>query len=317
MNPNKFIILMLAVMFVFAVSSCDNNDSLLEYQEVESSVEQNNVVEKAATRASNPAISSIPRGWFEKNRGVGVQALQKNQKGKTIWVIAVNLKQGAKMGAVFDSPVSGSGTGDAKFTRKSISTWNSYGDFFACSNACYFDDKQNPCPTPFPLKQGGAMFSYGNGGSQADRKYEKLALIIDDENQYAKTVSIGKSSMQYSLLESAKKVYTGFVYDHGNSMTTEVGRTFVGLRDDDGDGKCEVILLLVVHGPRPTKGKPYVGLTHEKAREILSDEFSCSLNNIITFDGSGSSQLIVKGVKEIKGDNRILPVAFVIKEGGR
>ena len=129
------------------------------------------------------------------------------------------------------------------------------------------------------------MFSYGNGGSQADRKYEKLALIIDDENQYAKTVSIGKSSMQYSLLESAKKVYTGFVYDHGNSMTTEVGRTFVGLRDDDGDRKCEVILLLVVHGPRPTKGKPYVGLTHEKAREILSDEFSCSLNNIITFDG--------------------------------
>ena len=106
------------------------------------------------------------------------------------------------------------------------------------------------------------MFSYGNGGSQADRKYEKLALIIDGENQYAKTVSIGKSSMQYSLLESAKKVYTGFVYDHGNSMTTEVGRTFVGLRDDDGDRKCEVILLLVVHGPRPTKGKPYVGLTH-------------------------------------------------------
>ena len=50
MNLNKFIILILTVMFSFAVSSCDNNDSLLVSPEVESSVEPNEVVEKATTK---------------------------------------------------------------------------------------------------------------------------------------------------------------------------------------------------------------------------------------------------------------------------
>ena len=312
MNSKQFIVIMLAVMFSFVVSSCDKNDSLLVNPEVESSVEPNEVVEKATTRAATSAISSIPSGWIERNSGVGVQALQKGIEKR--WVIAVNLKQGAKMGTVFDYPVSGAETGDAKFTRKSISSWNDYGTFFACSNASFFDGRGNPyCKIPFPLKQGGIMFSYGNGGTQEDRAFEKIALVIDDKYQYAQAISIGKSPMNYVPLESAKKAYVGFVYSHGNDMDGKVGRIFVGLRDDDGDGKCEVILLLIVHGVRDKQN----GLSHKVARKILSDEFSCSLSNIITFDGSGSSQLIVERDKKIEGDKRTFPVAFVVKEGSR
>lgn len=168
-----------------------------------------------------------------------------------------------------------------------------------------FNAQEDPTRIPFPLKQNGIIYGIGNGGSNSDRTREKATLNIDDVNKSAEVLTIGSTYLDYTKLRT-RKAYVGFTYKDGNVPNSATKRTFVGIKDVDGDGKKETILLFVSGTAK----------THKNAVNILISSFSCSSSDIVTFDGGGSSQLLCPSYKKgylVGADTRNLPAAFVVK----
>jgi lipoprotein len=313
MNLDKFIILILTVMFSFVVSSCDKNDSLLVSPEVESSVEPNEVVEKATTKMNmleknilgvsssetmRDWFSGVIRNWSIESTGNGVVLLKKkNDTSGVTYLIVANLQQGAKVRMLFDPPLN-LGTENAKFYKRSLVNWNNYGTFFAIANSSFFDfHGGNPCTLPFPLKKNGIMYSLGNGGSNADHGKEKAVLNVYDT--YADIVPIGTNSMQYQPMANCDHSCAGF-YENTSNGGGRIGRTLMGIKDLDGDGFCEYAFLLVAS--KKTQPEAYNLL---KYGAIACDK-------VITFDGGDSSQLICRNSVKVSS-SRPIPVCVVIK----
>lgn len=301
MNLDKFIILILTVMFSFVVSSCDKNDSLLVSPEVESSVEPNEVVEKATTRNMS-YFQYITRNWNVRPQDVGRGvAFLTHKTDAGAFAVMANLAEGAKVGMVYDIR-SNAGTNNTTFYKKSLSTWNSYGNFFAIANSLFFDGRKtvNYPTLPFPLKQNGVMATYGNRGTVGDQNKVKYTLNIYSD--YAEITRIG-TSYTNSWLDNnlPSRSYVGFGKNDGNgSNDPSRRRTLVGLYDDDGDGQREYLILLVTTAR-------YESL----ATNFLENDFLC--DQIISFDGGGSSQIMCKGVSRLSS-SRPIPVAIVVKE---
>ena len=299
-------IMMMAVGSVFTSCTNDDDDFRVPAQEaqLDQALGQDSVASMTRGITLLSPLSSTPSGWTKSNtyKGNGVQLYTNSGS----YLIAANLKQGAKFGMVFEYPIQGAMTGDAVFTKLPISSWNSSGTFFACAGSQYFSSPSTSTTTtklPFFLKQDNQMYSYGTGGMPGtDTNRTKRALIIDDDNQKALAINVGTNPMDYDAVLNYKKAYAGFVNTSGNSiLSTTIRRTFVGILDDDGDGKNEVVLLLISYG-----------LNHSDAWHLLT-AIGCSQSNIVTFDGGASSQLICKNVVQFS-NARTLPGAFVVKE---
>lgn len=245
--------------------------------------------------------ADLLQNWDLLHYAPGTMMLKrKNEAPVSTYIVLANLKQGAKVGMVFDSPNS-----QGAFTRKNLSTWNTYGNFFAIANSSYFNISQQPSQLPFPLKQDGIMYTYGIGGSSADRSREKVVLNVHDQAKYAEILSIGTNPMNYTPMSGCNKSYAGFPGNVGNSSSSSVGRTLVGIKDQDGDGYCEFVILFVSSSK-----------TQSQAYNIMMQEILCDY--VMTFDGGGSSQFMYPGYQSsplISGDNRKLPVSIVIKNG--
>ena len=246
----------------------------------------------------------VPSGWSTVTTGNGTALYRKG--AEDTYVVMANLKTGAKIGMVYDTPSSGQGTSSAKFPKKLLTTWNTYGTFFAIANSLYFDTGSgNPCDFPFPFKQGGIFETLGDGGSSSDKLKEKAALNV--YSNYADIVTIGYDPMT-TILMVTDKSYAGFQgsITNANNAGTNTGRTLVGLKDEDGNGTREVVYLLVASSK-----------TQSVAYNILTQDFGCS--KVITFDGGGSTQLMCNGVSKVVSSDptpRTVPIAIVIKENG-
>lgn len=299
----------LLLCFSFIIfGACEKNESLDNQVKVESLVESetislpthNNALVK---KPQSDWFSNLLQNWELDQNAISNSTfiLKKKESSSRTYAVIANLKQGAKVGMVFDYP-SSKGQSNATFPRKRITDWNSYGTFFAVANSLYFNANQNPTQLPFPLKQNNEIYSLGNGGSSTDRNRQKYTLNIYDSEKYAEIARLGSTTIDYSRM--AAKSYVGFHGSQGNSPGSSVGRTLVGVKDADNDGKCELVILLVASKK-----------TQQQAYKILTDEFLC--DDVITYDGGGSSQLICPKINSnpiISGDGRKFPVAIVIKE---
>ena len=306
----KYVNFLLALLVVVFVVSCDRNDTVMETPlNTVSSVEQskNGALETRSFSPYRPFHQRIIEKWnVEKLGNSTILFKHKKFKSLPVYLIFANVKAGAKVGMLFDSP-NQLGTEGATFSKRSISAWNEYGSFFALTNSYYFGNGDRT-PLPFPLKQDGKFYTKGNGGANVDRRHMKCALNIYDD--YVEVVEVGTSSIDYSKMR-APRSYVGFSHAHGNREGVKLGRTFAGVLDMDYDGIYESIVILVVDGGSKA------GLIHDEAKNILINDVGCISSNIVTFDGSGSSQLIVPSISRaplVKGDGRIFPVCFVVKD---
>lgn len=75
--------------------------------------------------------------------------------------------------------------------------------------------------------------------------------------------------------------------------TSSIGRTMVGIKDSNGDGKAETLYVF--------SAKHSSGATIAQARNRLINDFGCSSSNIIMFDGSASSSMAWKGNVKVSG----------------
>ncbi|MEZ4908785.1 MAG: PKD domain-containing protein [Saprospiraceae bacterium] len=213
----------------------------------------------------------------------------------------VDLSAGAYIEFDHGDITSGGGTSNPFFTRESISTvWTEktteYDNVFTVTNGQFFDiGYAVSAPLAFPVKQNGEMVSdgYGNTSEYVGEKeffgaWTDLSNITpydDDPN------SVATSTALHGIV--------GLDKDADKGPNNEVGRTFMGVMDEDGDGEYEKVLIFT----SKTATQAY-------AAQQLND-FGVSFDKILMLDGGGSTQMRCNGVDYVSS-TRIIPQFIVV-----
>jgi lipoprotein len=300
----KYVNFLLALLVVVFVASCDRNDTVMETPlNTVSSVEQAKTdVSETRSLVNSPLIQSfsktdsIFKNWNIITLEKGVVLLK--SKFQETYVVVASLKQGAKFGLVYEVK-SGRGTEKALFTRKKLEDFGAGQSFFALSNALFFYDASGTGPVmhTFPFKQFGDVPTLGKSSYELTNR---AALII--YNNYADIQQLPSGKINISSLHKfgGEKVYVALDYtSKSKSYDSYVGRTMVGICDQDGDGRSEILCLLVSKSMKQSEGS-----------RLLKENFGCT--KMMAFDGGGSSQLFVQGKHRISGIRK-LTSAFIIK----
>lgn len=300
----KYINFLLALLVVVFVASCDRNDTIMETPlNAVSSVEQTKA-DASETRSlvKSPMIQSFStadsvfKNWNIITLEKGVVLLK--SKSQETYVVVASLKQGAKFGLVYEVK-SGRGTEKALFNRKKLEDFGIGQNFFALSNALFFYDSSGSGPVmhTFPFKQFGDVPTLGKSSYELTNR---AALVI--YNNYVDIHQLPSGKINVSSLHKfgGEKVYVALDYTStSKSYHSYVGRTMVGICDQDGDGRSEILCLLVSKSMKQSEGA-----------RLLKENFGCT--KMMAFDGGGSSQLFAQGKHRIRG-TRKLTSAFIIK----
>ena len=247
-----------------------------------------------------PGTIHIPDGFKLVMRDAGVQLFRKNYpSGTPDYVEVVRLDQGAGIqvlhGAI-DEPRTGKGVyggDDPTFFVHTIQ--NFWSDFssaesgaFCVTNGQFFYMKESPTRLPFPLKVGGKILS--DGYALKDFPGKKLMLELWDD--HAQITPLSQDALYNS---TAPDIVAGLAEDAPKNIKKYVGRTFVGIDDQDRDGRPETILIFNTRTARQVD-----------AAAVLYD---FGATHVMMLDGGGSTQLICQGDELITTD-RYIPQAL-------
>lgn len=252
-----------------------------------------------------PAGDDAPPGFKPIASDIGVRLYRKDYPGGTPdYVQVVDLSQGASLrllsGEVREMrPGKGAyGGNDARILSQSLDQFwrqanQSFERVFCVSNGAFFYMKESPTRLPFPLKIDGQLLS--DGYARNEFPGQKLILEIWD----------GRADIQPLTREAlygstAAEILGGLSEEANKASKFAVARTFVGVRDDDGDGQYEKLLVFNTQTAKP-----------EDAAEVLR---SFSADKVMMLDGGGSTQLLCKEGAFITSQ-RLIPQAIVTLPG--
>jgi len=242
----------------------------------------------------------IPPGFHLVLSEKGVELYRKNYpKGNPDFVQLVNLSQGAGVellhGDISETRADKGvyGGNDPRFLSKSLTNyWRSFSsantNAFCVTNGQFFYMKEYPTRLPFPLKKDGEVISDGYGIKQFPD--QKLILEIWPDH-----VNIEKLSKTALYNSSAPNIVAGLTEDASKSPSHFVARTFVGILDQDQDGKFETLLIFNTMTARQSD-----------AADVLK---SFGAAKVMMLDGGGSTQLLCDGKSYISSD-RLIPQAI-------
>jgi hypothetical protein len=248
----------------------------------------------------SPGGIQVPARFHLVMHDAGVQLFRKDyQKGTPDYVEVIRLDQGAAIqlmhGVVTElRPGKGAyGGDDPRFSSHTIQQfWDDFSSAessaFCVTNGQFFYMKEYPTRLPFPLKVGGNLISDGYGINQFQGK--KLMLEIWDD--HAQITSLSREALYNS---TAPDIVAGLAEDAPKNIKKYVGRTFVGIVDQDGDGKAETVLLFNTRTARQVD-----------AADAL---YNFGASRVMMLDGGGSTQLICRGEPLITTD-RYIPQAL-------
>jgi hypothetical protein len=252
------------------------------------------------TNPKPPGAIHIPDGFKLMMQDAGVQLFRKNYpNGTPDYVEVIRLDQGAGIqvlhGAISE-PRTGKGVyggDDPTFFVHTIQNfWNEFSsaesDAFCVTNGQFFYMKESPTRLPFPLKVGGRILS--DGYALKDFPGKKLMLELWDDH-----VQITPLSQQALYNSTAPDIVAGLAEDAPKNIKKYVGRTFVGIDDQDRDGKPETIFIFNTQTARQVD-----------AAGVLYD---FGATQVMMLDGGGSTQLICRGDALITTD-RYIPQAL-------
>jgi hypothetical protein len=276
------------------------------------------------------AHANCPTGWTSKEAGKGVRLCQKGG----LFVQRVDLSSGARVRLAyqFTSGAGSQSNPNPPFQGRDILEWWSYvtanngnnvvakpaGRLFSVVSGSFFvkDYWGNPIQRPaYPVKNRGSLLSIGND-SGAGSPLREFRMNDSD----ASIVYLAQNPQDWNRTHSALGPFTSVVGLHpgdgSNGDTESVGRSYVGLRDNNRDGKFEWVMFLSTN--KATKAEVYAALT---------TDFGSTVN--IQFDGSGTAQLATRNAQSptqaleyVKSSDpnlpgfgrRNFPVAFVVYE---
>jgi hypothetical protein len=164
-------------------------------------------------------------------------------------------------------------------------------------NGTFFDPNNNPSGIAFGLKANWWQMSYGFA---IDKEYpgKELTLAYDS--------GFGSSSIQAYNKDMFNWGIPDLVGGLDNSANKDgkrnsyIARTYVGVRDDNGDGHSETVIFFA---------SAYA--TQDWAVNILS---GFGAGSKMMLDGGGSTGLIVNGVDYISS-SRSIPQSFIVWSG--
>lgn len=249
--------------------------------------------------------SSIPDGFELIRASIGVQLYRKDYySGTPDYVQVIQLQKGAEIrllhGDIFQT---GAAPGvydgvDARFSSRSIEQyWEDISAVssraFCVTNGVFFNMYEYPTRLPFPLKVDGQIIS--GGYSKGEFVDEKLMLEIWLDQVNIKPLT--KLAFQYS---TAPNILSGLAETSRKSPDKFVGRTFAGIRDDNGDGVFDTLLIFSTQTARQAD-----------AAQTLRD---FGAQRVLMLDGGLSTQLLCQGKIYIKTD-RLIPNAIAILDG--
>jgi hypothetical protein len=298
--------IIIAIMMIVGLSmftSCTQEDVISD-----NLVSDSNKSVSSKIAATNPL--SAPSGWvmlYSTTNGKGV-CFTKNSN----YVVAMNLTAGDIVARpLYDTPtpsVASATTPNPTFPTGDVLYWKTKGtNVFAVSNCSFFaynTQSQNPLggstTLPFVLKRSGSILASGQYlVEEANQRY----LVLGKNGPNGFYSEIGDNPTSYTgttLYQKSTNFYNSNTSNPGNTIigglhplnadkdkTTATGRTFVGIKDCNGDGYKEALYILVSKS-----------LTQQQAYDILRNEFLCDQS--IMFDGSGSSQLVCKDTELVK-----------------
>jgi hypothetical protein len=282
------------------------------------------LVPAAAASPGRAQPDSVPAGFTLElaGRGIsvylseevpeeGAESEESNEGEETVepvlrmeLVQIVNLASGARL-AFHHGPIVGGGRGDGIYggpnpdiQRQYVETvWESvaaHPDSFCVSTGTFFLDMRDgsrvdPTVLSFPLKRDGLVISEGDDG----RRFRNARLMLQLWDNHA---AIAPLSRQTFYSSSAPDVITGLSHRAPLRSAAEVGRSWVGTADRDGDRLHETVYL-------------YSGMavTQRHVEEVLR---AFGATNLLMLDGGGSTQLLCGGYGYIL-QSRPLPQTIV------
>ncbi len=161
-------------------------------------------------------------------------------------------------------------------------------------NGAFFATKKDPTGIAFGLKAGGNTITYGYGiGKEYPGQIRTFAWNSIQ----------GDASIQNYMVQTFHKfpnVLGGLDMNANKSAKKYLPRTFVGVRDEDGDGDKETVIFY----------------SSNYARQIDASRVlrSFGASSIVMLDGGGSTGLIVNG-KALIATNRPIPHALAVYAG--
>lgn len=304
---------LVGVMFLFFVGSvfisCDTDDELMSVVREESHIEKNQS-RTLNTASSNDIVQQ--KGWTlieDLGSDYGYKLYSKGGD----FVQKVNLSAGAKIvlgfGTISSNP---DASASPFFKRLPLSNfWNSRPrNTLSVINCSFFwfnnqDLSQESCLLSLPVKVRGILKTTGSSNSEKDKKQ----LILS--STYAEIKSFDVFSNDENLVNrnlGGSTVICAFSPEAEISSWPKtwipVGRTMIGLVDQNHDGKKEVLYILTGT------------FLQSNAKSVLTS-FGCSSNDIIMLDGSKSAQMYMRNPKngrthQFQYDARTIPNVLYI-----
>lgn len=227
-----------------------------------------------------------------------------------VFVQVVDLAAGAGV-ELLHGPIVLSGRGDGiyggdnpRFDRQYLSTvWEGFTaenrEAVCLVNGTFFKDTENgfrvnPTTISFPLKRAGAVVSEGHDRYRFYRHRQMLLLWPGR----AEIVSLNRWALYNS---TAPDIVVGLSPRARVRAGENLGRTFVGVADKDGDGVREQ--LLIYSGEAATQAEAVAVLRAFGATEMMM------------LDGGGSSQLLCEG-RDVIQRLRPLPQTIITIPAG-
>jgi len=165
-----------------------------------------------------------------------------------------------------------------------VERWNDRA--FSVFNGQFFGS--SPLQLAFPVKANGTIYTggYAGDGEYPDRK---VMLAIEGEAQILPFPEVGYPDNP--LFSTVPDLIVGLDELADKGIKRNVGRTFVGVLDRDGNGTTETLFVLT--SPRSTQ---------LRASRTLR---AFGASDVMMLDGGGSTQLIVGGVEFVRSSDKM------------
>lgn len=253
------------------------------------------------------ASQQTPQGFVLIRSSVGVQLYRKEYpSGYSDYVQVIRLDRGAEV-RLLHGKISHQGVGsgvygglDARFNSRSIMQyWEQIladtSRAFCVTNGQFFYMYEYPTRLPFPLKVNGRVVS--GGYSKGEFNNQKFMLEI-----WKGQVNIRPLTKVDFQKSTAPDILGGLAEDARKSPEKYVGRTFVGIADQNLDGVYETLLIFSTQAAR-----------QEDAAETLR---LFGAEKVMMLDGGLSTQLVCQEKPYIQTE-RLIPQAIAVLDGTR
>lgn len=253
------------------------------------------------------AAPALPANWTTVQSGNGVvlgrRTYSRSGANSTDYALLVDLAVGATVKLRQGSnAIASTAVPSPSYPRKILAStsapswyWPTYvgPKSFAMVNLQFFNFSTGALS--FPIKGDGTIISCGSSNQEANAKRKiginGSTMVVAD---YTNT-SNAYSNVAANLVSPT--VIVGLHPNVSKSPSSLIGRVYVGYKNS----------TLVIYATRRA--------TQAQVRSIMTSEFALNDASLVMMDGSGSAQLVCKGISYINStDNRPIPSVIEVLE---